>query len=111
MRFEKIKKFILLLMCFLSTSSIFALEEYVSDVYKKIDTVFTVKSEPQLYDVLETNKNDKYYYLIENYTMKKIRRLIVNNDYDFADLIIDTANYNPEEITSLIIEELEKRGL
>ena len=58
MRFEKIKKFILLLMCFLSTSSIFALEEYVSDVYKKIDTVFTAKSEPQLYDVLETNKND-----------------------------------------------------
>ncbi len=36
---------------------------------------------------------------------------IDNNDYDFADLIIDTANYNPEEITSLIIEELEKRGL
>ena len=36
---------------------------------------------------------------------------IDNNDYDFADLIIDTANYNPEEITSLIIDELEKRGL
>lgn len=88
MRFEKIKKFILLLMCFLSTSSIFALEEYVSDVYKKIDTVFTAKSEPQLYDVLETNKNDEYYYLIENYTMKKIRRLIVNNDYDFAMVAI-----------------------
>ena len=35
---------------------------------------------------------------------------IDNNKYDFSDLIIDTAKYNPEEITNLIISELEKRG-
>ena len=35
---------------------------------------------------------------------------IDNNDYSFCDLIIDTANYNPEQITDLIIEELKKRG-
>ena len=35
---------------------------------------------------------------------------IDNNKYDFADLIIDTANYNPEQIVDLILEELKKRN-
>lgn len=36
---------------------------------------------------------------------------IDNNQFDFADLIIDTANNNPEQIVGLILTELEKRGL
>lgn len=36
---------------------------------------------------------------------------IDNNRYDFADLIIDTSKYNPEQISELIVEELKKRGL
>lgn len=36
---------------------------------------------------------------------------IDNNSYDFADLIIDTSKYNPEQISELIVEELKKRGL
>lgn len=36
---------------------------------------------------------------------------IDNNKYDFCDLIIDTANYNPEQIVDQIIAELLKRGL
>lgn len=35
---------------------------------------------------------------------------IDNNKYDFCDLIIDTANYNPEQIVEQILEELKKRG-
>ncbi len=35
---------------------------------------------------------------------------IDNNKYDFADLIIDTANYTPEQIVDLILAELKKRG-
>ena len=35
---------------------------------------------------------------------------IDNNDFSFADLIIDTAKYNPEQIVGLIIEELEKKS-
>ena len=66
------------------SGSLFALEEYVSDVYKQIDTCFSAKDEDKLNSVLARNVNDKYYYLMENYTQKKIRRLIVNNDYDFA---------------------------
>lgn len=66
------------------SSSLFAVEEYISQIYKEIDRIFIVKSDDQLNEVLATNNADKYYYLIENYTEKKIRRLIVNNDYDFA---------------------------
>lgn len=36
---------------------------------------------------------------------------IDNNDYAFSDLIIDTANYNPEQIVELIAAELKKRNL
>lgn len=35
---------------------------------------------------------------------------IDNNKYDFCDMIIDTANYNPEQIVDLILAELKKRG-
>ena len=66
------------------SGQLFALEEYVSEVYKQIDNCFSAKDEDKLNTVLARNVNDKYYYLMENYTQKKIRRLIVNNDYDFA---------------------------
>ncbi len=36
---------------------------------------------------------------------------IDNNDYAFSDLIIDTANYSPEQIVELIAAELKKRNL
>lgn len=36
---------------------------------------------------------------------------IDNNSYSFADMIIDTGKYNPEQIVSLIMDELEKRSL
>ncbi|MEE1213290.1 MAG: AAA family ATPase [Treponema sp.] len=35
---------------------------------------------------------------------------IDNNKYDFCDLIIDTANYDPEQIVSIILGELKDRG-
>ncbi len=36
---------------------------------------------------------------------------IDNNDYAFSDLIVDTADYNPEQIVNLIVAELKKRNL
>ena len=36
---------------------------------------------------------------------------IDNNDYSFADMVIDTSKYKPEEIASLIADELVKRDL
>ena len=81
---RKLKILSALLLLTVVSSKVFALEEYVSDIYKQIDGCFSAKDEGKLNDVLSRNTKDKYYYLIENYTQKKIRRLIVVNDYDFA---------------------------
>ena len=54
--------------------------------------------------MLSKNTKDKYYYLIENYTQKKIRRLIVNNDYDFAmeaTLVLIENNLDNEEAVEM----------
>ena len=81
---KKMKKILTVLLMLFISSSVFAIEEYVSEIYKQIDTCFTAKDEKQLNKLLSANTTDKYYYLMENYTQKKIRRLIVNNEYDFA---------------------------
>ena len=81
---RKLKILSALLLLTVVSSKVFALEEYVSDIYRQIDGCFTAKDEGKLNDVLSKNTKDKYYYLIENYTQKKIRRLIVTNEYDFA---------------------------
>lgn len=36
---------------------------------------------------------------------------IDNNDYQFADMIIDTSKYNPEQIASLVIDKLLEKNL
>ncbi len=78
------KTLVVSLLMLLVSSSLFAVEEYISQIYKDLDHVFIIKSDTELNEILSKNNDDKYYYLIENYTEKKIRRLIVNNDYDFA---------------------------
>lgn len=79
-----LKTIIISTLLLFATSSVFAVEEYISRIYKELDQIFIIKSDEELNEVLSSNNKDKYYYLIENYTEKKIRRLIVNNDYDFA---------------------------
>lgn len=81
---RKMKKILAVIMLLTLSTSVFAVEEYVSDIYAQIDACFAAKDEEQLNKLLAANTRDKYYYLIENYTQKKIRRLIVVNDYDFA---------------------------
>lgn len=36
---------------------------------------------------------------------------IDNNDYEFVDLIIDTGNYNPDQIVEIIMNKLVEKGL
>lgn len=86
------------------SSRLFALEEYVSAVYTQIDSCFSAKDDVKLNSVLSNNVNDKYYYLMENYTQKKIRRLIVNNEYDFAMaaiLVVIENNLDNEEAVEM----------
>ena len=98
----KILSLAVLLLC--SSGKLFALEEYVSDIYQQIDTCFSAKDDSKLNSILSRNTKDRYYYLMENYTQKKIRRLIVNNDYDFAmsaTLVLIENNLDNEEAVEM----------
>ena len=81
---RRIKTLLSVMFVLFVSVSLYAVDEYISKIYKQLDNIFLEKSENALNNVLSDNNQDKNYYLIENYTEKKIRRLIVNNDYDFA---------------------------
>ena len=99
---KKLKLLIMSLMLLLATTSVFAVEEYVSEIYKELDKAFANRSESELNTILSKNTKDRYYYLIENYAEKKIRRLIVNNDYDFAmEAIVIVIEYNLDNETAV----------
>lgn len=113
MFYKKIKTLLFGTIFLLFSHSLFAVDEYISEIYKELDKIFTEKSENALNSVLSKNNNDKNYYLIENYTEKKIRRLIVNNDYDFAITAIvivienNLENEQAVEMYSVIAEAYE----
>ena len=81
---KRFKTFILSLILLLAAANLFAIEEYVSKVYKQIDVIFIERADKELDTILRDNIDDKYYYLMENYTKKKVRRLIIDNEYEFA---------------------------
>ena len=81
---KRLKTFLLSLFFVFCASSLFSVEEYVSKVYKEIDIIFINQSDKDLQEILRENVTDKYYYLMENYTKKKVRRLIIDNEYEFA---------------------------
>lgn len=110
---RRIKTFFSVMIYLFASVSLFAVDEYISKIYKQLDKIFLEKSENALNNVLSDNNQDKNYYLIENYTEKKIRRLIVNNDYDFAMtaiIIVIENNLDNEqavEMYSIISEAYE----
>ena len=81
---KKLKTFLLALVLCFTAANLFAVEEYVSKVYKEIDIIFVKQADKELAEILRENVEDKYYYLMENYTKKKVRRLIIDNEYEFA---------------------------
>lgn len=81
---RRLKLFSLALIFCLLSVKLFAVEEYVSKVYKEIDIIFVKQADKELANILRENVDDKYYYLMENYTKKKVRRLIIDNEYEFA---------------------------
>jgi hypothetical protein len=81
---KRLKTFFLTLVLILTAGNLFAVEEYVSKVYKEIDIIFVKQADKELANILRENVDDKYYYLMENYTKKKVRRLIIDNEYEFA---------------------------
>ena len=81
---KRLRTFLVSALLFLCAGSLFAVEEYVSKVYKEIDIIFVKQADKELQSILRENVDDKYYYLMENYTKKKVRRLIIDNEYEFA---------------------------
>lgn len=114
----KIKNLLLALsiLLFSGTVQLFALDAYVTVIYREVDIAFIDRSDKELDGILSKNNEDKNYYLIENYTMKKIRRLVVDEDYDFANaatlVVIDNNLDNMEavELYSTISTALEKQN-
>lgn len=101
---RKMKKILAVAILFTLSVRLFAIEEYVTEAYKQIDSCFTAKDESKLNTLLASFTKDKYYYLLENYTQKKIRRLIVVNEYDFAmeaTLVLIENNLDNEEAVEM----------
>ncbi|HAH61518.1 MAG TPA: hypothetical protein DCL73_05425 [Treponema sp.] len=112
-----IKKLILLLLlCGVpGIVPVFAVDSSTSEAYRQIDTAFTNRSDTELDAVLHREQGNGNYDLIEAYTMKKIRRLIVSNDFEFAEqtilVVIDNNLENTEavEMYSAVQDSLEKQ--
>ena len=60
---RRLKTLLLATLLLLFTGSLFAVEEYVSKVYKEIDIIFVKQSDKDLQNILKENIEDKYYYL------------------------------------------------
>lgn len=93
----------------------FAIDAYVTVIYREVDIAFVDRSNTELDGILSKSNEDRNYYLIENYTMKKIRHLVVSEDYEFASeatlVVIDNNLDNMEavELYSTISSALEKQ--
>lgn len=105
--------FLLILLTF--SVPMFSVDAYVSSLYREIDIAFANKSESELNTILSMNTDDVNYYLLENYAMKKVRHLIIQEDYTFAmkaNLVIidnDLDNVDAVEMYSTIATALEKQ--
>lgn len=101
---RKFKRLIISVLLLCASLPLFAVEEYVSVVYQQIDQAFANRSDSHLDQILSKYQGDSYYFLMENYSIKKVRRLIIINDYEFAmaaDLVIIDNNLDSIEAVEL----------
>lgn len=56
----------------------------VGDIYKKIDMAIAAKNSETISQILAENKSSANYPLIENYTLKKTRQLIITDNLELA---------------------------
>lgn len=115
-KYNKMKKAYLCIVLTALTSlfPVFAVENNLNDIYREIDIAFITKSEGALNRILRSTTTDPNYHLLENYTLKKIRRMINEEEYEFAlqaDLILldNDMDYEPAlDLYQVVTEELEK---
>lgn len=119
MKSKKVFKCLLLAVGLIGVSlPVFSVEAYVSALYREIDIAFVNRSLKDLDSILSSNVRDDNYYLLENYVLKKIRHLIIKEDYEFAtqaNIIVidnDIDNIDAIEMYTTIataLKEQEKR--
>ena len=83
-----IKKFRKLILAFVFIATSFALfgqsVEDVSEAYRQIDEAIVTNAPDKISEVLKKNLNSPNYKLIENYTLKKTRQLIITDNLEMA---------------------------
>lgn len=90
-------------------------------VYASMDKAFALRSSDAISTVLRNNQDSPSYEMLENYTLKKTRQLIIKNDLEFAReaslVVIDNnvENYDAIDLYSyidkaLISEEQKKKA-
>jgi hypothetical protein len=93
-----------------------AVDNAISESYRQIDTAFTDRSDSELGAILKSGRTSGNYDLIEAYTMKRIRRLIIASDFKFAEqavLVVIDANLDNSEAVDMyasIQDALEKQA-
>lgn len=106
---KKIRTVLAVLFCVSCAFSLSAqASEEVSEAFRQIDEAIVTKSPEKISDVLKNSKGSQNYTIIENYTLKKARQLIVTDNLELARetvlAIIDNniENFDAVELYSYI---------
>lgn len=82
---KKSRKFLASLACAACMFSASAqVSEEISDTYKRIDMAIASRSSESISKILSEHKSSPNYAMIENYTLKKTRQLIITDNLEFA---------------------------
>ncbi|MBR4463014.1 MAG: hypothetical protein IKS40_00180 [Treponema sp.] len=112
-QFKRIISVFLLITGMSLSSHLFAQDMHsLVQIYADIDKAFASRSGEAVSAVLKTNSDSPSYELVENYTLKKTRQLIIRNDLEFAKetslALIDNnvENYDAIDLYSYIDKAL-----
>ena len=82
---KKSRKFLTAFACVVCMFSASAqVSEEISDTYKRIDMAIAARSSDSISKILSENRSSPNYKMIENYTLKKTRQLIITDNLEFA---------------------------
>jgi len=82
---KKTGKALALLLAFACSFSVYAQSaDDVGEIYKQIDMAVASKSADKISQILQAHRSSENYTLIENYTLKQTRKLIITDNLELA---------------------------
>ncbi len=82
---KKTGKALALLLAFACSFSVYAQSaDDVGEIYKQIDMAVASKSADKISQILQAHRSSENYQLIENYTLKQTRKLIITDNLELA---------------------------